>query len=127
MAYEKKQVLTWVQEQFGEAWASECSVAFARQPISCFIATAQQTMLGFCCYEVTQKNFFGPLGVAPDHHHRGIGSALLIRALQAMREMGYAYAIVGGGQALAFYQKSAGAIIIEGSEKGIYSDRLGKA
>jgi hypothetical protein len=38
--------------------------------------------------------------------------------------MGYAYAIIGGAGPVDFYQKTVGAIEIEGSVPGIYRDRL---
>jgi hypothetical protein len=43
-----------------------------------------------------------------------------------MRAAGYAYAIVGGvdESCAAFYAKVAGAVPIEGSTPGLYSDRL---
>ena len=49
---------------------------------------------------------------------------LLIRCLEAMYEMGYAYAIIGGvGEARAFYEKVCAATVIAGSEPGIYGAR----
>lgn len=123
-AYEKHQVLAWVGRTFSRGWASECDVAFSHHPISCFLAVANQTIVGFACYESTWKNFFGPLGVAAHVRNRGIGTALLLVCLHAMAAHGYAYAIIGSAGALAFYTKIVGAIPIAGSEPGVYGDRL---
>jgi hypothetical protein len=49
-----------------------------------------------------------------------VGSALLFRCLEAMRELGYAYGIIGGVGPAAFYEKACGAFVIPGSERGIY-------
>ncbi|MCJ7600874.1 MAG: GNAT family N-acetyltransferase, partial [Desulfobulbaceae bacterium] len=57
MAYEKFQVVDWVRDNFGKEWAGECDVAFANNPISCFIATADGSIAGFACYDSTMKNF----------------------------------------------------------------------
>ena len=124
MPSEKHLVLAWVRRTFGAGWASECEVAFSNQPVSCFIATRSGTILGFCCYESTCRNFFGPMGVAESHRGQGIGKALTLCSLQAMAQMGYAYAIIGGVGPTDFYAKVAGAKAIEGSSPGIYRDSL---
>lgn len=125
MSYERTAVSQWVTERFGNRWASECSVAFSRSPVTCLLAINMGEVVGFACYEVTQKNFFGPVGICQQHRGKGVGRRLLLRALLAMKEMGYAYAIIGdGGHAFNFYAKTAGATLIEDSEPGIYADRL---
>ena len=124
MPSEKHLVTQWVRRTFGAGWASECDVAFGREPVSCFIATGGGKIVGFCCYESTCRNFFGPMGVAETHRGRGVGRALTLSSLQAMRQMGYAYAIIGGVGPADFYTKVAGAVEIEGSSPGIYRDRL---
>ena len=129
MAYEKYDVIEWVSNLFGKEWASECSVAFSRQPVSCFIATERGKIIGFAAYDCTCKNFFGPTGVAEDKRKLGIGETLLLSCLYAMKANGYAYAIIGGVGSVSttnFYTKVAGATIIEGSSPGIYCDRLTK-
>jgi len=120
LAPEKWIVAPWVRAQFSEYWVSECEAAFARQPVACFIAVQDTRVLGFACYDATLKGFFGPTGVAPDERGRGVGRALLIAALQAMRAEGYGYAIIGAVGPAEFYAKAAGATLIEGSRPGIY-------
>ena len=115
-----------------EGWAAECDAAFARLPLACFIAVAQsapgrrdpETLLGFACYDATCRGFFGPELVLPDRRGRGIGRALLLAALHAMRAEGYAYAIIGWASSVEFYAKAVGATVIEGSEPGIYPPPL---
>jgi hypothetical protein len=124
LAPEKHLVIRWVQEQFSASWSSECEIAFARQPVSCFIATKEKQICGFAAYEATCRNFFGPLGVetACQGHH--VGEALLLSALHAMRAEGYAYAIIGGVGPVEFFTKTVGATLIEGSQPGIYRGML---
>jgi hypothetical protein len=41
-----------------------------------------------------------------------------------MREMGYAYAVVGGVGPADFYERAVGATVIPGSSPGVYADAL---
>ena len=124
LAPEKHKIVGWVRENFSEHWASEVDVAFSRQPVSCFIAVRQKIILGFACHDVTCRNFFGPTGVDPKERKSGIGKALLFNCLEAMKQQGYGYAIIGGVGPVTFYAKTVGAIPIEGSEPGIYRGLL---
>ena len=122
--FELSQVRRFVSENFSPKWADEISVGFARQPISVFIATINRELAGFAAYECTRRSFFGPTGVLDSARGRGIGKALLLASLWALREMGYVYAFVGAVGPVRFYQKAVGAIIIPDSEPGIYIDLL---
>jgi len=124
LAPEKHIVVGWVEQTFGRHWASECEVSFARQPVSCFIATEAGSPIGFGCYEATCRNFFGPTGVAEEQRGRGIGKALLLVCLEAMRAEGYGYAIIGGAGPAEFYAKIAGARAIPEAKPGIYRGML---
>ncbi len=122
--YEKEIVASWVREHFSPKWKSEAEVAFSHRPVSCFLATRQKEILGFACYETTLKGYFGPTGVAESARGTGIGKALLFRALEAMRDDGYAYAVIGGVGPREFYEKACGAFEIPGSDPGIFADLL---
>jgi len=125
MAYEKSKVVDWVEKNFSKEWANECEKAFANMPISCYIATKSGKIVGFAAFESTCKNFFGPIGIDKSLRGKGIGKALLLSSLYAMKSMGYAYAIIGGGDGVEeFYSKSVDAMPIEGSTPGIYRDFL---
>jgi predicted N-acetyltransferase YhbS len=112
--------------QWAQTWADEVSVGFSRQPMSVFIAIAEGEIVGFCAYECTRRNFVGPMGVAEPMRRKGVGRAVLLTALEAMRELGYAYAIIGGVGPVEFYAKACGATVIEGSSPGVYVDMLKK-
>lgn len=124
LAPEKHMIKDWVRRTFSEHWESEVDVAFARQPVSCFIATEGDKLIGFGCYEATRKNYFGPTGVDPSTRGKGVGKALLLACMHALYDEGYAYAIIGGAGPTEFYSKSLGAIPIEGSSPGIYKGML---
>lgn len=122
---EKHKVVAWVREGFSQGWASETEVAFGRQPVSCFIAVQAGKILGFACHDATCRNFFGPTGVDPNARQQGVGTGLLFACLEAMREQGFGYAIVGGVGPADYYVKAVGAVLIEGSEPGVYAGLLG--
>lgn len=126
IAPEKHLVSEWTQRNFSDYWKSEVEVAFARQPVSVWLAQRGSDILGFACYETTARNFFGPTGTLERERGKGIGTILLIKALQSMREMGYAYAIIGGVGPAEFYQKAVNAQLIEGSEESIYQNLIRK-
>jgi len=123
-AFEKHTVASFAKQHFSAKWVSEVEVALSRQPVACFIATRDQQLVGFACFDTTQRGFFGPTGVAEAARGAGLGKALLFKALEALRELGYAYAIIGGVGPRDFYAKACGAIEIPGSDPGVYGDLL---
>lgn len=123
-AFEKHTVAAFAKANFSEKWVSEIEVAMSRQPIACYIATKDKEILGFACFDTTQRGFFGPTGVLESARGLGLGKALLMKALEALRELGYAYAIIGGVGPKEFYAKNCGAIEIPGSDPGTYADLL---
>ncbi|GAA5117838.1 GNAT family N-acetyltransferase [Luteolibacter yonseiensis] len=123
-AFERHTVSEFVKENFSPKWVSEVEVAMTRQPISCFIATRDKKILGFACHDTTLRGFFGPTGVSEDARGLGLGKALLFKSLEALRDIGYAYAIIGGVGPREFYAKNCGAIEIPGSDPGTYTDLL---
>lgn len=122
--YERHIVADWVEREFSPKWVSETKVAFARQPVSCLIATKDKAILGFACYDVTARGFAGPMGVSSASRESGIGKTLLLAALGELAGQGYAYAVIGGVGPREFYEKTVGAMPIEGSTPGIYRDLL---
>jgi len=116
-------VKAWVASNFASSVA-EVGIAFGRLPISCFIAVRGPEILGFACYDATSRNFFGPEAVIEAARGRGLGRTLLLAALHAQREQGYAYAIIGGVGPAEFYSRSVGATPIAGSTPGIYAGML---
>ena len=120
MAPEKRLVCAWIATHFGEQWASEAEVAFARQPCSIVLAIQDQQLLGFGCYDATCRGFFGPTGVDEQHRGQGIGEGLLFMCLQSMRAQGYGYAVIGGAGPKEFYRAKVAAVEIADSVPGIY-------
>jgi len=130
MALDKVRVMEFVDSQFNEycaGWVSECERAIFNDPPSCYIAVKDGQIIGFACYDATALGYFGPTGVLPSEQGKGIGKALLVRCLESMKEKGYGYAIIGYVvDAVSFYEKALGAVVIEGSspEKSVYSNLI---
>lgn len=124
IAPDKLRIVDWVKEHSGPSAAGEMDVCFGHYPPSCFIATQHGDMVGYACYNATAKDFFGPTRVLDKLQGKGVGRALLLKCLWALREEGYAYAIIGGVGPAAFYEKCVGAQMIPGSTPGVYKDFL---
>lgn len=122
--FELTPVHRFVEDHFALAWADEVTVGFANKPVSVFIATIDNELVGFAAYECTRRAFFGPTGVLENARGKGIGKQLLLHSLLALRELGYVYGIIGGVGPVSFYEKTVGAIVIPDSDPGIYTDRL---
>jgi GNAT superfamily N-acetyltransferase len=136
---EKPILADWVRHHFKESWAVGCENALERQPISCYIAIAKarqgassekpydlppEQLLGFACYDVAAKGMFGPMGVRDDYRQRGIGTALLLACLHAMKEEGFAYAVIGWAGPIDFCARAVGATVIADSEPRIFRGPL---
>lgn len=126
MTPNKNKVHDFVLKFFSEGWANETDTAFTRFPVSCFIAydTVEKKIVGFAGYDCTYKAFFGPTGVDPEYRGRQIGRALLMRCMEALRDEGYGYGIIGSAGPVNFYSKCCGAVVIEGSVPGIYASLI---
>ncbi len=126
MTPNRDKVLGWIEARFGIGWANETATAFAHTPVSCFVAAEAETgrILGFAAYDCTAPDFFGPTGVDESARKRGIGGALLLKCLEALREEGYGYAVIGSAGPSEFYRKVCGAVVIPDSSPGIYRGLL---
>ena len=109
-----------------ENYSDEVSVALSKTPATCYIATKGKKLIGFACFEATAKNFFGPMAVLEEHRRKGVGKVLLLKSLISMREMGYAYAIIGWPTktAIPFYEKCVDAILIDDETFGLYEQMI---
>jgi len=125
--HEISPVREFMLANFEAGWVDEISVGYANKPVSVFIATRDRRIVGFAAYECTRRDFFGPLGVLESERGRGVGRALLLASLWGLREMGYAYAIIGGVGPVEFYERAVGASLIPESAPGIYADPIDRS
>jgi len=120
MPHEMGEVRRWIVRTFGEGWGDEFACSFRSFPVTSFVALRNDAVVGFATYESTSRGYFGPTGVLESERGKGIGKELLVRSMIGLRELGYAYAIIGGAGPTDFYEKTLGAIPIPGSTPGVY-------
>ncbi len=121
-------VLKFVSENFGSGWNAEATAAFASTPPNITVAVDEETgaVVGFCCHNCTALGFLGPIGVSEEVRGRGVGKAVVLKSLHAMKESGYGYAVIGYAGPVEFFRKFCDARIIEGSSPGIYENPIKK-
>lgn len=111
-------------KNFGKGWVSEIKAACYKSNPTCFIAVDDNCneIVGFAGYDATCKGFFGPLGVNEKYRGKHIAADLIYKSLLAMKEDGYAYAIIGGveDKVKGLYEKVCNAKSIP-STKSVYS------
>jgi hypothetical protein len=124
-AWDKRHLKDWVTRHFGASWADCCEAALEQRPITCFVVVEKATaskpndlILGFACYDIVARGVFGPMGIQTHDRKQGLGSALVLTTLRAMRDEGYAYGIIGQVGPAEFYTKVVGATVIAGSDPG---------
>ncbi|HZT14265.1 MAG TPA: GNAT family N-acetyltransferase, partial [Candidatus Baltobacteraceae bacterium] len=106
----------WIDETFGGSWSSE---AFVSKNVAAIARNGGPA--GFVSYDPQGLAFswlrgaawqpgtgvFGPFGVAPEVRGSALGPALLVEALAALREAGYARALipaVGSAKLVRYYE-----------------------
>lgn len=136
---EDRAIGAWIGRHFSPDWANGVAYAIGRSPCSLFIAIEKQPpdaaraslydlpaerLVGFACYDTSNRGMFGPIGVQPSHERRGIGRALLLSALHAMWADHYAYAVIGWAGPVEWYARAVDAVLIPGSEPGPFRGPL---
>ena len=127
LAPDMSKIVAFTEENGHPGWADEIRVCFANQPVSCYIAVKEGQLIGFGCYESTARGFFGPTLVKESERRQGVGAALLLACLAALKELGYAYAFIGwpATSAIPFYEKVTGGMMIPDEGHGVYSRMIG--
>lgn len=125
---ERHLILKWISETFSQGWASEVETVFNGHPISCWIATKDNQIIGFAVYDATKRGVAGPIGIDPNYRGKRLGQALLIATLHDMLHQGYDYTVIGwvGAENRGFFQKACNAEPIAESKpsEGMYKGLL---
>jgi len=126
MSYEGRDIGQWIDLHFSPSWSSEVLPSLYRTPPSMLIAIEESSkkLAGFCAWDCTALGFLGPVGVAAEYRGVGAGRALVLEALNCMREQGYGYCIVGSAGPVEFFAAVSGASVIPRSTPGIYPGRF---
>jgi phosphoribosylglycinamide formyltransferase-1 len=116
--------LAWIDATFSATWSSEAAAGVN------IVARCEDAPIGFATLDARGLNYrwlsglarerdvglFGPFGVAGEERKTGLGVFILRQALQALRERGYARALipaVSGEGLLRYYADSVGAVVAE--------------
>lgn len=130
LSFEKGIVKDFVKKNFPDStWDEEIDGGLNGPSPTVYVASKKGEILGFAAYEVTAKGFIGPLGVSKEWRQKGIGEALVLACFHSLKEMGYAYAIIGFVGSEKWYKKTFGAVAIGNSvAESVYSQsvRFGK-
>lgn len=126
LPHERSQLRMWIIREFSIGWADEFDTAFRSQPASAWVLQRGGDILGFACYDVTARGFFGPAGVRESEQGQGLGRILLLASMHALRELGYGYAIIGSAGPVDFYLRTLPAMLIPDSHPGIYPQPVDK-
>ena len=123
LAPDMSKIIAFTEENGHPGWADEIRVCFMNQPPSIYIAVKDKQIIGFGCYESTARGFFGPTLVAESARRQGIGKILLLKCMESLRELGYAYAFIGwpAKDAIQFYHEATGGMMIPDDGYGVYS------
>jgi phosphoribosylglycinamide formyltransferase-1 len=117
-------MLAWIDETFSGTWSSEAAAGVN------IVARREDVPLGFATLDARGLKYrwlnglarerdvglFGPFGVVREERKTGLGVFILRQALQALRERGYARALipaVSGEGLIQYYADSAGAVVAE--------------
>ena len=122
--FERSLLRDFIEKHFTRGWADEAEMGFRHMPASVLIAIHEKKIVGFAAYDCPFNGFFGPMGVEEAYRGKGIGKTLLIAALDELKHLGLAYAVVGSVSTSEFYAKSVGAVPIAGSDPGAYVNLL---
>lgn len=121
---DKDIILDFIKKNFEKNWIYEAEYAIVSDISKCFVAVDNKKIIGFACFDSSAKGFFGPMGVLKKRRGEKIGATLLYKTLLAMKEYGYAYAIIGWvNDAKEFYEKTINAQVIQNSSpsNSVYS------
>jgi GNAT superfamily N-acetyltransferase len=102
-------VSQWVGKTFESPfWRIESLYAFRNKPPTIWITEQGSELIGFSVYLRMGRNEFGPIGVDPKKRRHGVGTVLLFKALNDLKELGFRYAVIPWTSHLFFYTQVPG-------------------
>jgi phosphoribosylglycinamide formyltransferase-1 len=116
--------LAWIDEVFGGSWSSEAAAGLnviarrAGAPVGCATLDPKGLTCAWLNGIARERDvgIFGPFGVAPGERKSGLGMVLLRAALDALRDRGYARALIPAitdERLVRYYADSVGAGVAE--------------
>ena len=92
---DKERLMSFIKKNFSDekGWLIEAEHAWHNGNV--YVAVECEKIIGFACYDSSGKGYFGPFGVNKDYRSKGVGTELFYACLDAMKNDGYGYAIIG--------------------------------
>jgi ribosomal protein S18 acetylase RimI-like enzyme len=89
-------LLAWIGARFSPAWAFEAERALELDPPGVYVGAAGEGFAAFAGHDGNNRGLgeFGPAGTLPAHRGRGLGTALLLRALLDLAARGQQSAVI---------------------------------
>jgi mycothiol synthase len=108
----KESLMKFIDTHF-DLWRHEVEVAFRNDPVSVHVATEGDVVKAFSAHSAnnTGTGWFGPMGTHPDLRGKGVGSILLKRCLEDLKQAGHAYAIIPWVGPISFYSHYCDAVV----------------
>lgn len=95
----------WMEKHWGYSWVYQAGTSARMDPPAVFIAEQNDEIVGFAAYDAVRPGWFGPMGTLESMRGTGIGSVLLMKCLDSMRDLGYKTCHIGAVGPLYFYAK----------------------
>ena len=105
---EAETISSWAGKIFSPFWRLELLYAYRNKPPTIWVAEKGGEILGFAVYLRMGRNEFGPIGVDPNKRKQGIGTILLFKSLNNLKEAGFRYAVIPWTSHLYFYTQVPG-------------------
>ncbi|WSA75238.1 GNAT family N-acetyltransferase [Streptomyces sp. NBC_01799] len=109
---DEKPFLAWMN-QWGGSWGGEAARALTYSPPRGHVALREGAegpiYVGFACYGVNRRSWFGPMGTESSERGLGVGTVLLRRCLVDQRASGLDEAEIGWTAPIHFYARAVDA------------------
>jgi predicted N-acetyltransferase YhbS len=107
---EKERIREFVAGKSGFNWSFEAARAIGPKGSGVWIAEDAGEIIAFSVFGSLEHHWFGPIGVDEARRKRGLGSVLLFRTLESMKDLGIPRAIVPWTGHLFFYSQVPGVV-----------------
>ena len=109
---EADRFISWMPEDgWSPGWQYQVRTASEAEPTAVFIAEKESRYVGFAVYDGVRPGWFGPMGTSEEMRGTGIGSILLFKCLEDMRDKGYPICRICAVGPLYFYSKVIAAVV----------------
>jgi GNAT superfamily N-acetyltransferase len=107
---DRDRVRDWVLKNSGHNWSHETAKAIGPAGSGVWIAEDETGLVAYSVFGSLEHHWFGPIGVAPNLRKKGLGTLLLFKSLDSMRQLGVPRAVIPWTGHLFFYSQVPGIV-----------------